>query len=231
MASALSAYLGRCMSLLEKVRRITKAATDQDSLNDQINEVSSAWCDQYGTEDTWVADVFTDHIIVCAGEDHYSVPYTEGPDDTFVFDVAGATQVERKWMDVAAKGFRIAKTDDERQLAFGWAYVAEDEHGERVVDHSGEFIAKEDLEDAAYVFNIAYREGDEQHTEYVAAHLVESFMVTPEKLAKMGLADDALPRGWWTGWYFPDAEVYAKVKRENAMLSIGGISEKEYDVA
>jgi hypothetical protein len=122
----------------------------------------------------------------------------------------------------------ISKTDDDRQLAFGWAYVYED--GGRVLDHSGEFIEKQDLEDAAYAFNLEYRDGDERHSEPVVAQLVESFVSTPEKLEKMGLDPDALPHGWWTGWRIPDPEVFMKVKDgEYAMLSIGGRARREAD--
>jgi len=174
-----------------------------------------------------VQEVYPDHVIVRAGEDYYSVPYTEPTDDEFEFDLTGATEVERSWTAVTAKTFHVVEKDDERQLAFGWAYVSEKADGTPIVDHSGEFIRKEDLEDSAYLFNLAFREGDERHTETVRAHLVESFVATPEKLAKMGLAEDALPRGWWTGWYIPEPEVYQRFKSETAMLSIGGLSKRE----
>lgn len=217
------------MGLLDKLKT-TAAKSDGDSLDEQIREVTASWREQYPDPDhnTWINEVYADHVIVCAGDDYYSVAYTE-LDDEFTFDVANATQVERVWTEVATtKTVTITKIDEERHLAFGWAYVAEDASGEQLIDHSDEFVLKEDLEDAAYVFNIAFRESDERHTEPVIGHLVESFVVTPEKLAKMGLAEDALPRGWWTGWYVPDDAVWEKVADGTyPMLSIGGIAQKE----
>lgn len=216
------------MELLERLRKVRK--DDGDSLDEQIREVRSSFNEQYPdpTGNTYVREVFADHIIVCAGDDFYSVAYTEANDE-FTFDVSNATEVETTWVPVAtAKTVAITKIDEARHLAFGWAYIAEDATGEQIIDHSDEWIAKEDLEDAAYVFNIAFRESDERHTEPVVGHLIESFVVTPDKLAKMGLADDALPRGWWTGWYIPDDELFAKVADGTyPMLSIGGLAQKE----
>lgn len=203
----------------------------EDSLDEQASEVRQAWSAQYSNQlaaqSSWVEEVYADHVVVCQNGEHYSVAYTEDPDDVFTFDVANATEVERTWTEVQ-KTVAIAKIDDERQVAFGWAYQYEKGDGERIVDHSGEFIKGDDLEDAAYVFNLNFREGDEVHTEDVKAHLIESVVFTPEKLEALGLAKDALPHGWWTGWYIPDAKVFGKVKDGTyAMLSIGGWADKE----
>ena len=67
-------------------------------------------------------------------------------------------------MDTTLTG-TISKLDDERRIAFGWAYVSEDD-GTPVVDHSGDFIDKTALpalEDAAYDNVLHSREGDEMH--------------------------------------------------------------------
>lgn len=200
-----------------------------ESLTQQVDSISNAWREQTqhasGEYRSWVMEVYSDHVIVCVGDDYYSVPYSRTDSET-TFDVASATPVERTWTEVS-KRMEIAKVDEEKQIAFGWAYVAERD-GEIVEDHSGEFIAKEDLEDAAYVFNLTSREGDERHTEAVAAVLVESFVATPEKLEKMGLSSKDGIVGWWTGWYVPDPDVFAKIKNgEYRMLSIGGHARKE----
>jgi len=210
--------------LIEKLR----ARKAEQSLDERTRAVSQAWRSQLsGMEQdrSYVMETYSDHVVVCAGEDYYSIPYSEA-DDEVAFDVDAAVPVERTWTEVT-KTVTITKVDEDRQIAFGWAYVSE-QGGEQVVDHSGEFVLKEDMEDAAYVFNMAFREGDVEHTSDVEAHLIESFVVTDEKLEKMGLADDALPRGWWTGWYLPDPEVFDRVRSgELPMLSIGGLAERE----
>ena len=217
--------------LLDRMRKVADV-----SLDEAASHVRDAWRSATHVEhpamesaypSSYVEEVYSDHVIACYDGEHYSVPYVADDDGEVSFDFAAAVQVERSWSPVE-KLVRIVKTDAARHLAFGWAYVAEEADGTRVLDHSDEFVAKEDLEDAAYMFTLAFREGDERHTEEVKAHLVESFVVTDEKLEKMGLAPDALPRGWWTGFYVPDDEVFAKITSgEYAMFSIGGIAERE----
>ena len=125
--------------------------------------------------------------------------------------------------------FDIVKTDNNNNLAFGWAYVAITKEGEQVYDHSGEFVSDVDsLEMAAYAFNLAYRKSGEIHIGDAKGYLVESLMVTKEKLAKLGLPEDALPQGLWVGFHFPDDEVFAKVREGRyKMFSIQGTALKE----
>lgn len=108
----------------------------------------------------------------------------------------------------------IIKTDPDRNLVFGWAYVAVNKSGEQVVDHSGDVIDDiQELEDAAYQFNLEFRDSGEMHKgDQVVGKLVESFVSTPDKLEKMGVAKDAMPTGWWTGFYVEDDVVFKKIK-------------------
>lgn len=213
------------------LERLGLRKQDGESLDRKQERVREAWRDV--THDSgpayenvsYVVEVFEDRAIVCHGDDYFSVPYSEA-DGEVTFDVESATPVERTWTETA-KTVRITKSDDETQTVFGWAYVSEDAQGVQVVDHSDEWISKEDLEIAAYEFTLNSREGDERHTEEVKAHLVESFVPTPEKMEAMGLAKDALPAGWWVGFYIPDSEVYAKVRDgEYRAFSIGGHAKK-----
>ena len=120
---------------------------------------------------------------------------------------------------------KIAKTDPDRQLVFGWANVAVRKNGSTVVDHDNEQIAPQDLEDAAYLYNLQFREANEMHGPAVKGRLVESLVVTKEKLTAMGLASDALPQGWWVGFHV-DADTFAKVKAGVLnMFSIEGTAE------
>jgi hypothetical protein len=123
----------------------------------------------------------------------------------------------------------IAKLDVDRRLAFGWAYVADDD-GHVVMDHSGDFVDKAalpDLEDAAYEYVLHSREGDEMHVRTSGvAKLIESVLVTPDKLAAMGLTGTRT--GWWVGFKVVDSSVWAKVKAgEYPAFSIRGIGVKE----
>ena len=124
----------------------------------------------------------------------------------------------------------IAKLDDERQIVFGWAYTAE-LGGKPVVDHSGDFIDKAalgELEDAVYDFVLDGRTADENHERFEGVgRLVESVILTPEKLEKMGLPTDGR-LGWWVGFKVDDATVWAKVKDGSyAAFSIVGVGERE----
>jgi len=117
----------------------------------------------------------------------------------------------------------VAKVDADQNLVFGWAYVSVDKDGSQVVDHSEEIIDPQDLETAAYLFNLRFRGTGEMHKGDAVGQLVESLVVTPDKLDAMGLAKDTLPIGWWLGFYIEDDGVFEKVKNgEYSMFSIQG---------
>jgi hypothetical protein len=119
--------------------------------------------------------------------------------------------------------FTVVKIDADQQLVFGWANVAIRKDGEVVTDHHDDEIDPGDLERAAYLFNLEFRELNERHRDLVKGRLVESLAVTPEKLIAMGLEKDALPQGWWVGFYVEDDDVWDKVKKgEYSMFSIEG---------
>ena len=50
------------------------------------------------------------------------------------------------------------------------------------------------------------------HEGEAVGQMIESFMVTPDKLEAMGLPPDALPQGHWVGFHIPDSDVFAKIK-------------------
>ncbi len=123
----------------------------------------------------------------------------------------------------------ISKTDDDRQLAFGWAYTASID-GALVVDHSGDFIDKAALpalEAAAYVYVLESREADEMHETFEnVAKLVESIVLTPEKAEMMGIVTKRT--GWWCGFKVQDPDVWAKVKDGTySAFSIRGTGKRE----
>ena len=127
-----------------------------------------------------------------------------------------------------SKLVHIARLDEEHRIVFGWASVAFAKTGEQIIDSHNSQIDIDDLETAAYLFTLQFRELNECHSGPSIGHLVESFMVTPQKLEMLGIQRDALPIGWWVGFYVEDEDVWNKVKNnEYTMFSIEGLAVEE----
>lgn len=124
--------------------------------------------------------------------------------------------------------FKIAKSIEDKRIAFGWASIAKDEAGNDLVDLSDDIIEPDTLENAVYEFVKLYREGGEMHERGGCATLVESIVFTPEKMSAMGIPEGTLPTGWWIGFHVTDDEVWSKVKSgEYPMFSIEGEAVRE----
>ncbi len=124
--------------------------------------------------------------------------------------------------------FSIKKADEDQHLAFGWAYVSQDEAGQQTEDHSGDQLEAPELEAAAYQFVELYREGGEMHERGGCAVLIESMVFTEEKQAALGIPAGTLPVGWWIGFKVTDEDVWAKVKDGTyPMFSIEGTAVRE----
>lgn len=129
----------------------------------------------------------------------------------------------------------ITKTDDERRLVFGFAKFSEDpdNRGYLMVDRQGDIITPEDLEESAYDYVLTSRDAGEMHVSKGAASLVESVMITPEKLEAWGLEGDAVPIGWWTGYHVHEVEKgqpdpWEKIKKgEYTAFSVEGKAVRE----
>ena len=120
----------------------------------------------------------------------------------------------------------IKKLDPVQNLVFGWASVAITVDGETVIDKQGDIIPTDELEQAAYEFVLKWREADEMHTQITKGHVVESLVVTPEKLEALGLPAGALQTGWWVGFKV-DPETFSKVQSgEFQMFSIEGTAQR-----
>jgi hypothetical protein len=110
---------------------------------------------------------------------------------------------------------------------FGYAMVTHID-GEPVVDRQGDYTPLDEIEKAAYSYVIESRKGGDMHTRdgdkpLHTSDLVESFVVTPEKLVQMGLAEDAMPHGWWVGFKVNDDKQWDMVKSgERTGFSIHG---------
>lgn len=128
--------------------------------------------------------------------------------------------------------FQVAKVDHEQRLIFGWANISVTTDGEVVEqwgsDGFNDVFPPAIIEKAAYEFVLESREGGVMHKQAGQAILVESFVVTPEKLALMKLAEDALPMGWWCGFKVLSDETWERVKKgELRMFSIHGSAKRE----
>lgn len=126
--------------------------------------------------------------------------------------------------------FKVAKSDDEERLVFGWASVAERANGEQVLDWQEDIVEMPELESAAYDFVQFYREGSEMHERggFDIAILVESMVFTADKMTLLGIPAGTLPYGWWVGFRVTDDDVWEKVKDGTyRMFSIEGQAVRE----
>jgi hypothetical protein len=110
----------------------------------------------------------------------------------------------------------ISKMDTDKRQVFGFALVTHVD-GEPVIDRQGDYTPLEEIEKSAYTYVIESRKGGDMHRRdgenpLHTSDLIESFVITPEKLSKMGLAEDALPHGWWVGFKVNDDQQWDDVK-------------------
>ena len=128
---------------------------------------------------------------------------------------------------VNKRKFKVAKSDDEKKIAFGWANVSIRTDGEVIEDWQNDIVEPEELEQAAYNFVELYREGGEMHERGGVAILIESVVFTEEKIKAMGIAEGTVPIGWWIGFKVLDDDVWEKVKDGTySMFSIEGEAER-----
>lgn len=110
----------------------------------------------------------------------------------------------------------FSKFDDDKRLAFGWASVCKI-NGMPVVDHQGDYISLDDLEEAAYSYVHKSRVGGDMHRRtgdapHHVSDMIESIVFTDDKVKKMGLPDD-FPRGWWVGFKVHDEKTWDLVRK------------------
>ena len=114
----------------------------------------------------------------------------------------------------------IAKRDDRKNLVFGWANVAFNEGGQ-VEDRQGHLIDVDDLEGAAYNFAVKYRKTGDMHKGDGYGDLVESLVVTQDKIDRGGFPPEMLGK-WWVGFRVPDEDWDRVESGERSMFSIQG---------
>ncbi len=129
--------------------------------------------------------------------------------------------------DIVKGRFKIAKSDEEKRLVFGWASVSMRVDGEVIEDWQDDIVEPGELEHAAYEYVLLYRDGSEMHERGGVASLVESVVFTEEKMKAIGIPEGTLPVGWWIGFKVLDEEVWEKVKDGTySMFSIEGTAER-----
>jgi holliday junction DNA helicase RuvB len=116
--------------------------------------------------------------------------------------------------------YRIVKSDSSRNLVFGWANVSFTKNGQ-VLDRQGHMIDPEDLESGAYNFVVKYRTSGDEHAGEAFGELVESLVVTKDKVEKGGFPPEMLGH-WWVGFRLPPEQWEKVVKGERSMFSIQG---------
>lgn len=110
----------------------------------------------------------------------------------------------------------VAKSTDRGQI-FGWAMFSEDPSapgsGRLHIDSQDDVVTVDELEKAAYEFNLESRSGGVMHKVKDTATLIESTVFTDEKIEKMGIPEGTIPNGaWWVGFQIHDDEVKKLVK-------------------
>jgi holliday junction DNA helicase RuvB len=120
----------------------------------------------------------------------------------------------------AASTVSIVKKDARRNLVFGWANVAMTPEGQ-VEDHQGHLIDLDDLESAAYRFVAKYRLSGDMHQGEGFGELVESLVVTEDKVEKGGFPRSMLGH-WWVGFKVPPEHWDKVQKGDRVMFSIQG---------
>lgn len=121
----------------------------------------------------------------------------------------------------------IQKMDTDQRQVFGFCTVTHVD-GEPVVDRQGDYVPLEEIEKAAYTYVVESRKGGDMHARdgeqpLHTSDMIESVIITPEKLEQWGLDRDAMPYGWWVGFKVNDEDQWQKVKTgERQAFSIHG---------
>jgi len=122
---------------------------------------------------------------------------------------------------------KVVKSDEVKNLVFGWASVAFTPDGKQIIDKQGHAIDIEDLEDTAYAFTVNGHGSGDMHGSEGFGELVESMVLTKEKAELMGIPPGTTPEGWWVGFRVPP-EYHEQVRSgERTMFSIEGTAKLE----
>lgn len=121
----------------------------------------------------------------------------------------------------------VLKADAKTGMVYGWASVSAKSDGSPLIDRDGDTIPTDVLESAMHGFMQDYRHGGVMHEGEAEGTIVESLVVTAEKLEAMGVPADvakSIPEGAFIGLQLdPRSETFRKVADgELGMFSIYG---------
>lgn len=166
---------------------------------------------------------------VAAGGAGAAVGYSQGRKKGRQDILTGAVTKSDEQVDYGFTG-EISKVDGDKRLAFGWCSLSEID-GEPVVDLQNDWAPIEEIEKSAYAYVLNSRKGGDMHARdgdqpLHTSDLVESMIVTPDKLQQMGLTEEvakSVPVGWWVGFKVNDDTQWQRVKNgERTGFSIHG---------
>jgi Putative phage serine protease XkdF len=120
----------------------------------------------------------------------------------------------------------VEKREAEHRI-FGWAVLSQKRDGSELIDLQGDHVALPDLEAAVYEAMADGLNGGEMHQGDAEARIIESFVVTPEKVARLGIPAGVLPSGWWIGQQVSDATFRKVAVGDRLWFSIEGVGERE----
>ena len=126
--------------------------------------------------------------------------------------------------------FHITKADDDKRLVFGWALVSATSDGQQIIDHQGDIVDQDELEQGVYDYVLNFRDAGEEHISSLRkkARMVESVVFTEEKIQAMGIPQGTVPYGWWIGFYVDDDKTWELIKNGTyQMFSIEGKAIRE----
>lgn len=143
-----------------------------------------------------------------------------------------SNRIDRKLTGLVFKDqdFDIRKTNEDKKLVFGWALVSATSDGQQIIDHQGDIVDQEDLEEGAYEYVLNFRDAGEEHNGSLRkkARMVESVVFTEEKLQAMGIPSGTVPYGWWIGFYVDDDRTWELIKDGTyKMFSVEGKAIRE----
>jgi hypothetical protein len=221
------------------VRRYMAAVTNPDELEQRKIPINSLVSIQPRVSPTKVASIQysgADKLPVVVRHNGKNL-IADGTHRAAASWLDGETSIDAKYLRLAgddealAKDWsiplKIMKTDDEKQMIFGWASMVQ--KGEYlIVDKQGDMILPEELESAAYDYVLEARDHGERHQVLGTGKMVESMVFTDDKQKALGIsikdADGDQLVGWWTGFKVND-DLWAKHKSgEYLEFSIGGSS-------
>lgn len=158
--------------------------------------------------------------------------HTHACTTSFLFVQCAYMSTEETWKTT----LKFTRSDDDRQLVFGWAYISVDKDGHQVTDLKRAIMPEEVLEEGAYEHVLNSRIMGVLHIENDAGEpmeigrMVESMMFTQEKWDALGgKPPDAPVCGWWVGHHIPNPDIWGAFKRGDLPhLSVRGTAVVEY---